>query len=293
MDKILITGVSGFLGANIALKLLSDDNCIVYGYDYLETSDISSLYLLLKNDRFNFIQSEINNLDLPYVDKIVHCIGSANINNYYKNNYNYIFNELNVLKRILEYTKKFSSKSIFLSEIINKNEYNNDLELYFELLNISEKLINSYKKSEKISSCILRMANTYGFSYAKQNFNNIEQIIYDSILNKNIEIDYDSVDYYVYIEDVVEIISDLLTREFDFDIMEISAKDSIELADIVNFIIDETKSNSEIKYKSDKKIYPAVTPDLEIMNKLGYTCSDNYMQNLSNIISKIRIGYFS
>ena len=57
--------VAGLLGTNIALNLLENKNYIIYGVDCLQNSDVSSLYMLLKNDRFNFIQGDINKLNLP------------------------------------------------------------------------------------------------------------------------------------------------------------------------------------------------------------------------------------
>ena len=54
MDKILITGVAGFIGSNLALKLLENENNIVYGVDNFSSSNMSNLYPLLKNDRFHF-----------------------------------------------------------------------------------------------------------------------------------------------------------------------------------------------------------------------------------------------
>ena len=54
MDKILITGVAGFIGSNLANKLLEDENNIVYGIDDFSSSTMSNLYPLLKNERFIF-----------------------------------------------------------------------------------------------------------------------------------------------------------------------------------------------------------------------------------------------
>ena len=52
MDKILVTGVAGFIGSNLAIKLLENENNIVYGIDNFSSSTMSNLYPLLKNERF-------------------------------------------------------------------------------------------------------------------------------------------------------------------------------------------------------------------------------------------------
>ena len=73
MNRILITDITSCLAVNLALELLNDDINVVYGVQNDLNSDISNLYLLLKNPRFNLIQCIDKNkipINSDYVIKI-------------------------------------------------------------------------------------------------------------------------------------------------------------------------------------------------------------------------------
>lgn len=294
MDKILVTDAAGLLGTNIALSLLENDNYIVYGVDSLQNSDVSSLYMLLKNERFNFIQGDINKLNLPYVDKIIHPVINDNLNDYNLNKYEYIFKRTETLNKILDCSKKYSAKTIFLSKFINKNKHTNNMDLYFDFINLAQNLIKSHKDIYKTDSLTLRLSNTYGFSYSKQNFNIIENIIYNALLNKDFEIDYDRQDYWVFIDDVSRIVNTMLKADVNQDVIDVSDSTQYSLSEFVNYILEYTNSSSKITYKDNNKISASYTPDLNILNNtLNYECNNDYKQNVASIINKVKIGYFS
>ena len=60
--KYLITGAAGFLGTNLALRLLADGHEVI-GLDNCHSGSRSNIALLEKNSRFNFIEHDVVN---PY-----------------------------------------------------------------------------------------------------------------------------------------------------------------------------------------------------------------------------------
>jgi len=60
--KYLITGAAGFLGTNLALRLLSDGHEVI-GLDNFHSGSRSNIALLQKNARFSFIEHDVVN---PY-----------------------------------------------------------------------------------------------------------------------------------------------------------------------------------------------------------------------------------
>jgi len=184
MRRILITGVGGFIGSNLAEDLVVDNNLII-GIDNFSNypKTIHSLYLssLLKLD--NFIFKNIDILDsyklLKIIKKyqpdwIIHCAAKTgvrqsmvNINAYYQTN---VIGSLNILEAVRLMDKKikviiFSSSSVYGSQnskILDEKLRPNPLNHYGYTKLVSEQIAEYYAKTFNIPLIILRPFSVYG-----------------------------------------------------------------------------------------------------------------------------------
>ena len=58
-NKVLITGVAGFIGSNLLDYLLENSNFDIVGYDNWETGNINNIKHNLLNNRFIFFNNSI------------------------------------------------------------------------------------------------------------------------------------------------------------------------------------------------------------------------------------------
>ena len=143
MDKILVTGVAGFIGSNLAQFLLNNENCIIYGLDNFSSSTMSNLYPLLKNERFHFIEHDLVN-EIPIsADYIYHCAGCGDFKTYLENKYEFIVKEFDVFKNIINYTKLKNAKLVTLSQFFEYDDKNKDYFQFYDLTILKDGLLSN------------------------------------------------------------------------------------------------------------------------------------------------------
>ncbi|MEQ9880384.1 SDR family oxidoreductase [Pectobacterium aroidearum] len=245
--KVLVTGIYGFLGGSLALKLASS------GYDVFGLGHYSS--------NFDFIHSCVNeikvgNIDLESIasfnvdfDVIVHCGGSGTVS-FSVNNPVQDFNRT-VLTTLsaLEYIRLYSPATKFiypsspavqgktLSNVFKVQDPLNPVSPYGVHKKIAEDLCRSYALNYNIDYNIIRFFSIYGDGLRKQ-------LIWDAI-NKLSSGSGQVVEFWgtgeetrdwVHISDAVNLIELVIAKDIPERILNCGSGKSLSINNIISII---------------------------------------------------------
>ena len=176
--NVLITGVAGFIGSNLAAYLLRR-GWVVYGVDNLSTGSRKNVNPLKRNKKFHFYEIDISKkLSIPKIhpDIIVH-LAAAKIPRY-GNSLHTLKTNVHGTENMLEAARKFRAKFIFAStsDVYGKNKElpfreDGDLLLGSSLSRrwayavsklLDEHLTIAYSEEFKLPIVILRFFGGYG-----------------------------------------------------------------------------------------------------------------------------------
>jgi len=192
MDKILVAGASGFIGSNLVNYLLKNTDNQIYGIDNFSSSDISNIYMALKNEKFSFYEQDIRS-DIPFYCDIVYYLAQSNNLEAYKNNkYSYIKENLEAIDNILKYCSANNSKLIYISEISSPEKLNNPkYKEYISFIRLSLDLISTFSKENKVETIIIKIPSIFGENFSKHTSDTIFSSINSIFEGKNITIEND------------------------------------------------------------------------------------------------------
>jgi len=176
--KVLITGVAGFIGSNLAGKLLQE-GWEIYGIDNLSIGLKDNLKSLKKNKKFHFFEMDISKkISIPKInfDIIVH-LAAAKIPRY-GNSLHTLKTNVHGTENMLEVARKLHAKFIFAStsDVYGKNKelpFREDGDLllgsslsrrwaYASSKLLDEHLAIAYSEEFKLPIVILRFFGGYG-----------------------------------------------------------------------------------------------------------------------------------
>lgn len=237
MKKILITGAAGYIGAQLAFKLMLKGNK-VFGVDNFSSGNIDICHLL--KDRFSkqFFMYNVDICDYPSlakifhlnnIDIVVHCAAKKNVADSLKNSLDYYDNNVLGLINLVKVMKInnvikivfCSSSAIYRQQSSNISE---DcpikiLSPYADTKFIGERVLTNARMNYKLQVIVLRIFNPVGitndFSYGllkKSLFGTVPSNFIDNIRNGvpvNVYgVNYDTLDGstmrdFVHIEDLL------------------------------------------------------------------------------------------
>ncbi|MBL7206839.1 MAG: NAD-dependent epimerase/dehydratase family protein [Candidatus Aenigmarchaeota archaeon] len=205
--KILITGIAGFIGSNLAERLVKDGHEVL-GYDNF----LSGLPDNVKNLNIEMVEK----IDDLKVDKIFH-LGMPSSSPMYREDRFKIIEAVEITLKVLELAKKLNVHIVYAttSSIYNGNEppYKEDMKVhitdfYTEARYFIERLFDLYDKFYGITSVGLRFFSVYGPNdQGKGKYaNTVTQFALDMINGKEPVLYGDGSQErdFIHVEDVVE-----------------------------------------------------------------------------------------
>ena len=302
--KILITGICGAVGSNLAKYLLNIYDCKIWGIDDLSSGMINNIHGLdvefiqgdicdddilrsLFENQFDYIFhlaahfANQNSIDNPVRDLQVNSEGTLKLLEYAK--------EQKKMKRFV-YTSTsciYSSSPELLSE---------DNELHFETpyaisKYFGEEYIKFYSDYYNIPCSIVRLFNSYGPGEFPGEYRNvIPNFINHALNNEIITIFGDGGDTrcFSYVDDIViGITKSSMIENNVLNLFNLGNNRETKIIDLANLIIELTKSKSNIVFKK-KRIWDKTThrrPDISNAKKiLDYQLKTNLKDGIIKTI---------
>lgn len=268
--NFLITGVAGFIGFNIASRILSFGGRVI-GIDNLSNDKSGNIKKLNKLVGFKFFNIDLSNYEKvedisKNVDYIIHEADLILVNESIEEPKKYINNNVNSMMNILEAARQnkvkkviyASSAAVYGSKEANKENVKTDVNSIYGLTKkIEEDMANVYYKLYGVNTIGLRYFNVYG---KYQTFNNNNSTVIPSFVrgalkekkiciygDENIQRDF------IYIEDIINanllacVTDNKLTFGKIFNIGTGKATTLKELAEIISKILCTDNISIEIK----------------------------------------------
>ena len=254
--NILITGVAGFIGANLANYLLKR-GWEVYGIDNLSTGPRENLKALKKNKKFHFYKIDISKkVSIPKIhpDIIVH-LAAAKIPRY-GNSLHTLKTNVHGTENMLDIARKCRAKFIFAStsDVYGKNKelpFKEDGDLllgtsfsrrwaYAVSKLLDEHLTIAYSEEFKLPIVILRFFGGYGPGQNLSWTGGPQGIFIEAALKGNklpIHGDGRQTRTFIYIDDMVRAIHLAMTmKAAEGEIINIGTKREISIKDLAKII---------------------------------------------------------
>jgi len=174
--KILITGGAGFLGANLARRLLINNKVSLF---VKPETDLWRIKDIKENKNVEIIKGNLLNKEelrkaLEEKDYIYHFAWQTDLKKSMENPIEDLKNDIGGLLNILENCRMYNKnvKIIFASTVtvigipkenpVKEEEKENPLSIYDANKLLAEKYLKIYKENYGIKICILRLSNIFG-----------------------------------------------------------------------------------------------------------------------------------
>ena len=293
-NKILITGVAGFIGFSLAEKILKNKNVKIVGVDnlndyYSKKLKLERLKILKKKKNFKFFNVDLvdkkrikdifkkNNFDI-----VLNFAAQAGVRYSYKNPKSYtdsnIIGFINLVDMIKNFNiKKFifaSSSSVYGDEKpFPKSEKSKTypINLYSLSKLSNEHFANSISKSIKTKIVGLRFFTIYG-PWGRPDMMIMKYLI-ASKKNKKFLL-YNKGDHYrdfTYIDDAINICEQLIYKKFKkkFDIFNVCSSQPLLITKVIKEIDKYSKKPKILKKGRDKAdVYKTYGDNKKIQNYL-------------------------
>ena len=268
MEKVLITGGSGFIGSHVVDKFIANNYEVVV-VDNLVTGN----YKNIDGKKITFVNEDIRNIkkleEIFVSNKISHVIHmaaqvsvSASVENIkYDAEENII-----ALINILELSKKYGIKKVLFSstaavygipeEVPSKeNNKTNPLSPYGLSKLVGEEYLKMYSKLFGVNYVILRYANVYGPRQSAHGEAGVVSIFNDKIKEKSdifIEGDGNQTRDFVYVKDVANANYLCTVEDVKNEILNVSTNTEISIVNLFNTMKKYSGYEKEALHKEER-----------------------------------------
>ena len=262
--KILITGGAGFLGSNLAIRLLREGHEVV-AVDNMVTGSEKNIVNLKKHENFKFIKHDIIEYKEFNVDGIFNLACPASPPLYQKDPVHTIKTNVVGACNLLELAnkKKIRILQASTSEIYGDPKISPQSENYWGNVNpigvrscydegkrTAETLFMDFHRQYGLDIRIARIFNTYGPLMSLNDGRVVSNFIVQALTNKDITIygDGEQIRSFCFVDDLINGIVKLFFKSDSFDPINLGNPSPINMKNLAAEIIKLTKSKSKIIY---------------------------------------------
>ncbi|MBS1686549.1 MAG: GDP-mannose 4,6-dehydratase [Bacteroidetes bacterium] len=274
---ILITGVAGFIGSNLADALTGQDDIRIIGIDnfdnfYPRDTKEANLSGLLPKANFNFIEGDIRDttvvdsiLENNKIDIVIHLAAKAGVRPSMENPLNYISSNVEGTTNLLESMRRHGVyKMVFAS---SSSVYGENEKIPFSESDAIDRIISIYAATKLSGEKITKVYHdVYGFSIVNLRFFTVYgerqrpdlaiHKFFKSILKDEpitVYGDGSTSRDYTYVKDIVSgIIASknyVLQHDHCYEVMNLGNNDPVKLMDLIRHIEAVTGRQARLEHK--------------------------------------------
>jgi len=278
MKKIIVTGGAGFIGTSLVKALLKNDVEKILIIDDLSTGSKSNLDNLLSNNKIEFIQSKIEDIEninklFQNYDFCYHLAAGVGVQYIMDNLSESLLTNILATHKVLEacQTNNLPVLLTSTSEVYGVAEDKVWTEETKSLIGPTTKLRWSYAASKmidefialslyeekKVSPIIVRLFNIIGPNQLSKFGMVVPRFIEAAINDEDILIHGDGSQSrsFTWVDDVVTYLIKLAELKAYGEIFNIGQTEEITIKNLAELIIEKSNSNSKIIYKSHEEVY--------------------------------------
>ena len=315
MKKFIITGGAGFIGSTLVKALLEKGAESILIIDDLSTGSESNISTVLNDERIEFINSRIEDVDnlddlLSSYDFCYHLAAGVGVQYIMENLSDSLLTNILATHKVLESCQANNIPVLLTStsEVYGVAEDDIWTEDTKSLIGPTTKLRWSYAASKmidefialslyeegKISPIIVRLFNIIGPNQLSKYGMVVPKFIEAALNNEDITIHGDGSQSrsFTWVDDVVNYLIKLAEIKAYGEIFNIGQTEEITIKDLAELVISKTNSNSQIIYKSHEDVFGKAfedpkrrTPGInKIIDFTGIKPSKNIDFMIENII---------
>ena len=278
MKKIIITGGAGFIGSNLVKVLLERDVEKLLIIDDLSTGSESNISSVLNDERIEFINSRIEDIDnldnlFSSYDFCYHLAAGVGVQYIMENLSDSLLTNILATHEVLKACQANNVPILLTStsEVYGVAEDDVWTEESKSLIGPTTKLRWSYAASKmidefialslfeegKVSPIIVRLFNTIGPNQFSQYGMVVPKFVEAALNDKDIVIHGDGSQSrsFTWVDDVVNYLVKLAEIKPYGEIFNIGQTEEISIQELAELVIAKTNSNSKIIYKSYEEVF--------------------------------------